>query len=296
MKKILLAISLAIAKLAFAATPIEIVVPTAPGGPTDTISRTLGKILTDQGYETVIAYHPGGNGIVAYNRTMEKGNNVILVASIANTVYPNIIDHKDPLHALNMKMFGPHVSVGGVFAAPVDGRFKDFNQLIETAKKEEVLCGTSAPNDEVELQIINKKHGTNFVPVPFIGTSKLLPAIMGNQVSCALDTSPLSMYTNLKGKVLVLATTNASKLSPDVTSANSVWKGYVFTNFWGPMVPKTSNLLADEKLVHILNTWTSDTENMQPLTSSGYSTERPIVDMNKYILDMNQQYAEIFKK
>ena len=176
---------------------------------------------------------------------------------------------------------------------PVDSKFANFNQLIDVAKKEEVPCGTSATHAEVELQIINKKYGTKFIAVPFNGTAPLQLSLMGGHVACGLDTSQLPIYESRSNKIRILAI-SSSQTFGNIQLVNSLWPGYEFENFWVAMVPKSSNLLEDEKIVHMLNTWTSDSEIIKPLITQGFLVKKSIPNMNKYILDLNKYYADLF--
>ena len=89
--------------------PINIFVTSTPGGGIDLFAREVGKILTESGYENVIINQGGAGGDIAYNSTMSKENNSILVGALQNFAFSHVINKRENFHIKKMKIIAPVV-------------------------------------------------------------------------------------------------------------------------------------------------------------------------------------------
>jgi hypothetical protein len=106
--------------LAWAAEPLELVVPTPPGGAIDNTARAISKSLLARGHQQC------GNISTRSSRrnclwfcVMKKRDNVVLVASSANFVFLDVATNQKVRVAENLQLFGPSVvNAMGFVVAP----------------------------------------------------------------------------------------------------------------------------------------------------------------------------------
>ena len=140
--------ALATMNYVWASNPIELIVPTPPGGAIDTTARAISKTMSARGINNVIINLPGAGGEIAIAEVLKKQNNVVFVASSANFVFLDVLTNHKVKVADNMQIFGPSVVNAMGFVVAPTSQFKSFQDLVTLAKKEELPCGVSNSHGE----------------------------------------------------------------------------------------------------------------------------------------------------
>lgn len=276
------------------AEPIEIVVPTVPGGAIDMTGRAISKSLTAQGVENIVSYYPGAGGEIAVKKILEKQNNVIMVGSMSVFVFADVTKDRENQLAKTTKLFGPSVTNPMMFVVGTGSKFSSFDSLITTAKTQEQPCGVSNVHGEILLREMNQRYGTKFVPVMYKGTGQLIPDIMGNHVQCAFDqTAP---YIPLGNKVKWLATSTAQRIKDSVPTINTLLPNFHFDNWYASAVPANSNLLENRIVVRTLQHWSKNNEIVQPLVDQGFHPEMATPELTSVAARSTEYYRTLLKK
>lgn len=272
--------------------PIEIVVPTPPGGAIDITARGLSKAMSERGYDNIVTYHPGANGDIALNLVNEKKNNIILVASSANFVFSNIVLNRDNVYARDTVLLGPVATNPLAFIVANNSQYKSISDLIQDARRRPISCAASNSHGEIELLVINQTYGTQFEPILYKGTGQLIPDVVGGHVPCAYD--QVAPFSALEGKIQFLAT--SQPYHKDIPTVGSVLPKYSFVTWYGAAIPKGSNLLQDNKLVEIVSSWTQNAEAAKPLVDKSFGIPKPDPNLNARALKETVAYQNLKKK
>ena len=297
MKKKLIAIftafvlSLSLANYAWSTEPIELIVPTPPGGAIDTTARAISKAMTSQEINNVVVYQPGAAGEIAIANVLKKQNNVIFVASSANFVFLDVSTNQKVQVTNNMQLFGPSVLNAMGFVVAPGNQFKTFKELITVAKTEEVPCGVSNTHGEILLNRMNKEYGTKFTPVMYKGTGQMLPNVIGGQLKCAYDqTAP---YSSQGDKVRWLATSADKPIKSGVPTISSVLPGFKFETWYAAAVPNNSNLLKNSAVIDILRFWQNDRDAVQTLLNQGFTISPTQINLSKIAANETESYLKL---
>ena len=283
--------SFATMNYAWSTEPIELIVPTPPGGAIDTTARAISKAMASRGINNVVINQPGAGGEIAIANVLKKQNNVIFVASSANFVFLDVSTNQKVQITNNMQLFGPSVLNAMGFVVAPSNQFKTFKELITVAKAEEVPCGVSNTHGEILLNRMNKEYGTRFTPVMYKGTGQMLPNVIGGQLKCAYDqTAP---YSSQGDKVRWLATSAIDTIKSGVPPISSVLSGFKFETWYAVAVPNNSNLLKNNEVIDILRFWQSNQDAVQPLLNQGFTISPTQINLNRIASTETESYLKL---
>jgi len=287
-------LSLSTANYAWSSTPIELVVPTPPGGAVDTTARAISKSLQAKGVNNVVIYQPGAAGEIAIGSVLKKRDNVIFVASSANFVFLDVATNQKVRVAENLQLFGPSVTNAMGFVVAPTTQFKTFKDMVDYAKKQELPCGVSNSHGEIVLQRINREYGTKFNPVMYKGTGQMQPNVIGGQLICAYDqTAP---YKQLGNKVRWLATSAKTSVMNDVPVMSSILPNFSFETWYAAGVPNGSNLLNNTVVLDVLQYWQTDRDSVQALVNQGFVVSPTVVNLNSRAQRETDAYIKLLGK
>jgi len=244
--------------------PIRFVVPYAPGGNTDILSRLIGQKLTEAwGQQVIIDNRPGAAGTIGaelvarapadgYTIIMGSFGNII----VANSLYKHL--KYDPL-----KDFAPVVLVSlppGVLVANPAVPAKNVKELIAYAKSNPGKLNYGSPGtgawNHLFFELFNASAGITITHIPYKGIAPAVVDLLGGQVQLAMSAFPTALPHFKTGKLRALAVTSArrSKLLPDVpTIAESGLPGYEAAGWFGVLIPAGTPKMVVAKLNREIN-------------------------------------------
>lgn len=253
-KQLLAGVALAAAALCgpaqaqgYPSKPVNIVVPFAPGGATDIMTRLLAERLSKRlGQPVIVENKPGAGTMIASEyvaKAPADGHTVLMAASslgIAPSLYSKV--NYDPV-----KSFAPISLVASVVhvlevhpSVPV----KSVGELITWLKANpgkanygSVGAGTST---HLESELFNTMAGVKMVHVPYKGSAPALTDLVGGSLQVMFDAWASSGPFVKDGKTRLLAVTTAqrSRILPDVpTVAESGLPGYEAMPWLGLLAP-----------------------------------------------------------
>jgi tripartite-type tricarboxylate transporter receptor subunit TctC len=224
---------------------IKIVVPFAPGGPTDTLARLLAEqISRAQGLTMVVEDRPGAGSVIAteaVSRATPDGNTVLMVAN-SFIINPNLKKlNYDPLsfEPICNLVGSPNVIVVGS-ASP----YRTLSDLLSAARMKpgELTLASTGPatSQHIAFEMLKRAANVNMTFVPYSGNAPALNALLGEHVTSVLaDYAVVAEQLNA-GKLRALATTTRTRIEPlpEVpTVAESGYTGYEVDVWLGLVAP-----------------------------------------------------------
>jgi len=227
--------------------PIRLIVPLAPGGPSDTLARTVALRLTEViGQSVVVENRAGAGGVVGTEiaaKSPPDGYTMILVSTsftINASLYPKLpYDTLKDLAAVTMLASGPYL-IAVHPSLPV----KSMKELIALAKARpgqlNYASGGSGTGPHMSLELLKLGTGVNIVHIPYKGAGPALIDLMAGHVQI----QPVNILVGLPqaraGKLRALAVTTAkrSAAAPELpTVAETVVPGFNEGGQHGILVP-----------------------------------------------------------
>ncbi len=226
---------------------IRIVVPLAPGGGTDLISRTLAQEMAkDLGASVIIENKPGAGTIIGSQAvaTSEPDGYTLLMGTFANAVNPS----------LNVKLpydphqdFAPVALIARSFNIVVvnpNSAIKSIADLIAAAKAEpnKLSYGTYGNGTSAHLagELFKSLAKVNLTTVPYKGSAPAITDLVGGQIQVMFTTVASAASLIAGGQLRALAVTSAerSPAFPQLpTVAEAGVPGYVVESWYGLFAP-----------------------------------------------------------
>ena len=248
---VLVLVSAAAIAQGFPVRSLRIIVPAAPGGTVDLLSRAVAQKLGEGlGQSVIVENKPGastnlGNDYVAKS---PPDGYTLLMSGITLSTNPHLYSkltydpQKDfaPITVVavsgNVLVVNPALGVGSVQA------------LIDLAKTKpgRLHYGTPAIGATGHLagEMFNAMAGVRLTQVPYKGAAPALADLMGGQIEMTFDNIPAAIGHIRSGKLKALAVTSATRSSalPDVpTIAESGVPGYDISAWFGLVAPAATN-------------------------------------------------------
>lgn len=228
--------------------PIRFVVPYAPGGNTDILSRLLGQKLNEAWRQQVIIDNRAGAagtvGAELVARAPADGYTIIMGTFgniiVANSLYKSL--KYDPL-----KDFAPVALVSlppGILVEHPAVPAQNVRELIAYAKLNPGRLNYGSPGtgawNHLFFELFNVSAGVAIVHVPYKGIAPAVIDLLGGQVQLAISAFPTALPHVKSGKLRALAVTSIKRsgLMADVpTIAESGLPGYEAAGWFGVLAP-----------------------------------------------------------
>jgi len=249
---VLFLLALALAAPAFSQSfpsrPVRFVVPFAPGGSTDTLSRTIGVKLADAlGHQVVVDNRPGANGDIGMMiaaKAPPDGHTIVL-GYIANLAIAPSLYAKMPYDPV--KDYAPitqPASSPNVLTAHPSVQAKTLQELIALAKAKpgQVSFASAGVASVGHLtgELINNLAGIRMTHVPYKGSGQAVTDILGGHVQVMFSGFSSTLHHIKAGKLRALAVTGPKRSNalPEVrTIAEQGFPGVEATAWYGILAP-----------------------------------------------------------
>lgn len=287
------------------ARDITFIVPYAPGGSTDPISRKYAEILEKElKVKVVVENKPGASATIgtgAVVRAQPDGYTIGL-GSNSSLAYQPL-----EMKGLAWKDTDGYQSVikladlPSSIAVPADSKIKTFEEFMAEAKKNpgklRVSVSGLRTTPDLAMQHFNKASGIRVATVPFTGGGgEALLAALGGRVDGVVGFGATMKGQVDAGKLRVLATFSDKKyfLFPDaVPTGATEWKSYVSTGYY-VIAPKGLPQPILTKLIEASKKVVAHEDFKSFATTNGYTLD-PKVDgeMKKELMDYEKQFKDI---
>ncbi|BDI03434.1 Bug family tripartite tricarboxylate transporter substrate binding protein [Sphaerotilus microaerophilus] len=239
----------ALAADAYPSKPIKVIVPFAPGGPTDIMGRYVAKVIGDALKQTVIVENragAGGNlGTDAVAKSAPDGYTLGIGAISSLAIAPGLYE-KLPYNAA--KDFAPITLVGiakGAILAHPSAPFNDLKGMLAYAKanpgKLNYASSGIGTANHLAGEYLQSLAGVDLQHVPYKGTAAAVQDLLAGNVLLSVESSLTSAAQHVtSGKLKAIAITSAtrSKMLPNVpTVAEQGFPGFDVPTWFGLIAP-----------------------------------------------------------
>ena len=246
--------------------PIRLLVPSAPGGPSDFAARLISTRLGETlGQAVIVDNRQSVNGIIASEIAAKSPPDgyTLLIGNIGTMVMNVGLYKKLPYDSQrDFVPIGQLVSAGTALVVNPKFPANNFREFVAAAKKEpgRITIAVAGANGAVATEVLKYMSGITLNNIPYKGSSPSEVALLSGEVSAALLSIPAVTPHVRSGRMKIFGVTTAkrSQLLPEVpTIQEQGLAGYEFGNWHGLLAPKgTSNVVirrVNKAAVHVLS-------------------------------------------
>jgi tripartite-type tricarboxylate transporter receptor subunit TctC len=247
---------------------ITMVIPFAPGGPTDVVGRMLGEVMSrDLGQPVVVQNVGGGGGTIGVRRVVQARNDgyTILFTNIGIATQPTLYRRLDYNPVTDLETFGLVTATPMIISVRPNFPGQTLADFLAYARERRdgvnlanaglgsasQLCGT----------LLQAQLGINFTSVGFTGSGPIFPQLIaGNlDVYCDQTTSSLPFVRDGRIRGLAMATAQRLPQAPDIpTAAEAGLPGFEVSIWHGMYAPRGTPRPAIERLNRALRVAVQD--------------------------------------
>jgi tripartite-type tricarboxylate transporter receptor subunit TctC len=226
--------------------PVKLIVPFAPGGPTDTVARLLAEKLQSQWQQPVVVdYQPGAGTVLGTDFVAKSAPDgyTLGMAITAHMINPSL-QPKLPYDTRRDLAGVSQVSQAhfGLFAHP-SLPVNDVQELIAYAKTNPGKLSFATPGigtgTHLAGEMLNHMAGIGMVHVPYKGSAPAQQDVIGGRVPLLYDVlfSSMPFVKDHRLKVLALSSPKRSVSNPEIPLVADAVPGFSAMSFIGVVAP-----------------------------------------------------------
>jgi len=226
---------------------VKIIVPYAPGGAVDVVTRKVAQKLTEQTKQVFFVENKAGaTGTIGVNQVAKSDpDGYTLVAndttySLLPHIFKNLpFDPNNDLQPISAFIFVP---MGLVVSS--ESKYKTLNELITEARKEpnKVTYGTGGSGTTPHFvgEAFGIAANANFMAIPFKGAAEATQAVLSNSIDFQFASTTGLMGNVKAGKLRMLGISGDKRIPalpnvPTFTESGLKWQGLInWTGLWAP--------------------------------------------------------------
>ena len=208
--------------------PIRFIVPFAPGGPSDILSRMVGQKLGESLGQTIVVDNRGSvGGLLGFEagaKAAPDGYTLLMSANSLLTINPHVYKKLPYDPAKDLQPISQLTSTGNVFVVHPSVQAKSIKEFIALAKAQpgKLNYATTGTGNLLGIADFKVKAGIDMVAVPYKGTGQAVIDLVGGHVQMFFM-NPLVAVPHVKsGKLRALAVTSLERnpAMPDVPTVD----------------------------------------------------------------------------
>jgi tripartite-type tricarboxylate transporter receptor subunit TctC len=268
---------------AYPEKPITMIVPFAAGGPTDTVARTIGQVMSKSlGQQVIIENVAGAGGTIGTGRVAAAtpdGYTILLMhfgISTAPSLYRNMkYDATKDLEPIGLITDVPMTIVGKKDLPPAN--LKDLIAYLRAnkAKVSMANAGIGSASHACGMLFMSTLE-LDLLTVPYKGTQPAMTDLLGGQVDfmCDQTTNTTSQIKGDKIKAYAVTSKTRNAALPNLPTADEAgMKGFSVGVWHGMWTPKATPKAINDKLVKALQDALKDKEVIERLGNLGTAPE-----------------------
>lgn len=226
---------------------VKIVVPYAPGGAVDVVTRKMAQKLTEQtGQSFIVENKPGATGTIGANfvAQAQPDGYTLLANDTTYSLLPHIFRKLPFDHATQLVPVSAYVFAPMGLAVNAGSKYKTLADLTAQAKAapNTVTYGTGGPGTTPHFasEALGIASGVNFMHIPYKGAGEATAGLLSQTIDFQIASTTGLMGDVKGGKLRLLAVSGDQRLAalPDVPTfqqAGVPWRGVVnWTGLWAP--------------------------------------------------------------
>jgi tripartite-type tricarboxylate transporter receptor subunit TctC len=225
---------------------IRLVVPSPPGGGTDTLSRLLASKLGEmQKWQIVVDNRAGAGGNVGLDlvaKSAPDGYTIVMGESSNLTINPYLYKALPFDPAKDVAAVALVGTVPLVLVVAASSPYDSLASLVEAARKKELVFASSGNGTVGHLvgETWQRAIGVKMLHVPYKGAGPVMTDLLGGQVDLHFASLPAALPLVKAGKLRALAVTASKRLPqlPEVpTLAESGLPNFEYQVIYGVVAP-----------------------------------------------------------
>ncbi len=193
---------------------VRLVVPYAPGGTTDILSRKVADLLQKEIGTVVVENRPGAGSTMATGqlaRGSRGADHTILMASPGHTIGPVIYKNLPYDPVKDFTFIRNVIEIPNVMVVPADSPYHSVKEFVEAAKDKEMTFSSAGVGSSIHMsgELFKAMTGSKMTHVPFRGSGEALPALLSGDVDVSFENLPTVLPHIKSGKLRALAVTSA---------------------------------------------------------------------------------------
>lgn len=226
--------------------PVKLIVPFAPGGPTDTIARMVAERLQAAWKQPVVTeYKPGGGTMVGTQFVAQApADGYTLGMAISAHMINPALQPKMPYDTTRDLVGVSQVALShfGLFAHP-SLPVNSIPELIAYAKKNPGKLSFATPGvgtgTHLAGEMLNAMAGLDMVHVPYKGSAPAQQDVIGDRVPLLFDVlfSSMPFVKDNRLKVLALSSPKRASANPEIPLIAETVPGFSAMSFIGIIAP-----------------------------------------------------------
>ncbi|HEY4374980.1 MAG TPA: tripartite tricarboxylate transporter substrate binding protein [Burkholderiales bacterium] len=234
------------AQEAWPTRPVRVVVPSSPGGGTDTFARVLAQGLTEElKQQFIVDNRPGASGNIGTDvvaKAAADGYTMLISATAAVAINPGLYRNLPFNVERDLQPVARGVDSPMIYCAGPALNVKTLGELVALGKRSPgttpfASAGTGSTTF-LGVKMLEEATGASFLHVPYKGVGPAYQDLLGGQVKFMFtDLASVQQYIKA-GRVQPLAINEHSPLLPQVpTVAQAGIKGVEISNSFSVLLP-----------------------------------------------------------
>ncbi|MBR0682273.1 tripartite tricarboxylate transporter substrate binding protein [Roseomonas eburnea] len=260
------------------ARPITIIVPFAPGGSTDIVSRLMAERMTATLGQTVqVENRPGANTIIGAEyvaRSRPDGQTLLMAAGTTLTINPVII----PNLSYKLEDFAP-IMLATTFPFGIITRLQggpvDVPAWVAAAKARpgQMTYGTNGPTTltNVAMMMVMERLGITMQDVTYRGDSAQLAAFLAGDLDMLIVAGGTAqpVHRNRQGRLIAWTSSRRVESTPDVPAISEFAPGLEVLSWFGLLAPARTPPEMAQRVNAAANDALQDARIRERLTTEG---------------------------
>lgn len=236
---------------------VRIIVPTAPGGGSDTQARLIGKRFTESmGQPFVIDNRPGASGMIGAElavRAPADGYTILFATALLAT--NTVMFKKAPFDPLRDLAAISQISFAAQYlmvhpSVPA----RTVQEFIALAKKHpgKLNAGSSGNGsaNHLAIEMLKQAAGISVTHIPYRSGAPAIAALIGGETDFSFSGAVTALPHVRSGKVRALAVTSTKRTAaaPNLPTLDSIYPGYDSANWYAMFVPAATPVTVISKL------------------------------------------------
>jgi tripartite-type tricarboxylate transporter receptor subunit TctC len=299
----------AVSRIATAQTyptkPVRIVVPFAPAGTTDIVTRLIGQWLSERlGEQFIVENRPGGAGNIGTEAVVHALPDGYTLLSIDVTAAINATLF-DKLKFSFIRDIAPIASIARVanvlvvnplFPAKTVPEFITYIKA-NPGKISLASAGIGSPN-HLCGELFKRMAGVDMTHVPYRGGGPAIADLLGGQVDVTFAVVTTAIEYIRAGKLRALAVTSATRQEalPDTPIMGDFIPGYEAIGWFGLFAPKNTPAEIVDKLNKEINAALADPKMRARLADLGGTVlSGSPADLGRLVVDDTEKWGKVIR-